>query len=204
MVLGITLAVAGGHHGFFEVLQGNTPTSSFLIQSIGPEQRFWIHGSDEAVTIVPNFLITGALSILISTVIGIVCLFFINSKNTSGVLLNLFILLTLFGGGIGHIPFFLLVCAFSTNMTGDLSFWKRRLKGDFFRFLGRILPFVLTFSSLCFIIGLEISVFGFVPGLSDLDQILAVCWLFLGISLFFIPVTYVAAIYRDIVIVRSK
>lgn len=204
MVLGITLAVAGIHHGFFEILQGNTPTSSFLIQSIGPEHRFWIHGSDEAITIIPNFLITGVLSILISTLIGIACLFFLKRKNISGLLLILFILLTLFGGGIGHIPFFLLVCAFSTNLTGDLFFWKPKLKGVFFRGLSSLFSYTLALSSLCFIIGLEISVFGFVPGVSDPDQILVVCWLFLGISLFFIPVTYIAAIYRDIEMLTSK
>ena len=197
MVLGITLAIAGGHHGFFEILQGNIPTASFLIQSIGPEQQFWIHGSDEAITIIPNFLTTGILALLTSISIVVVCLFYLKYRKVSRVLLILFILLTLFGGGIGHIPFFLMVWAFSRYQTGDLPLWGASLKGRFSKIFSKCWPYLLFISSISFLIGLEISIFGFVPGLTDPDRILMVCWAFLAVSLFFMPLTYVAAIIRD-------
>ncbi len=65
-ILGCTFAIAGLHHGFFETLQGNTPTNSFLIQSIGPSQLMWEYGTDDAFTVIPNFLTTGIAAIIIS------------------------------------------------------------------------------------------------------------------------------------------
>jgi hypothetical protein len=44
LVLGVTLAVAGFHHGLFEVLQGNRPTGGMAIHSIGLEQVRWNTG----------------------------------------------------------------------------------------------------------------------------------------------------------------
>ena len=54
--LGILLAIAGFSHGFFEAIQGNTPTNSLIIQAIGADNQMWEHGSEEAFTLIPNFL----------------------------------------------------------------------------------------------------------------------------------------------------
>ena len=59
--VGVMLGIAGINHGFFETLQGNIPTNGLIIQAIGDAQQMWIHGTEEAFTIVPNFLITGIL-----------------------------------------------------------------------------------------------------------------------------------------------
>jgi hypothetical protein len=61
-VTGITLAIAGLHHGVFEILQGNRATPGVGIHSIGPEQMRWAYGTDDAITVIPNFLVTGAVA----------------------------------------------------------------------------------------------------------------------------------------------
>ena len=42
--LGTIFGISGICHGFFEVLQGNTPTSGFIISAIGEAQQMWPHG----------------------------------------------------------------------------------------------------------------------------------------------------------------
>ena len=63
--LGVCVGVSGLDHGFFEALQGNTATPGLIVQAIGPAQRMWIHGTEEAFTLVPNFLVTGILAMAV-------------------------------------------------------------------------------------------------------------------------------------------
>ena len=105
--MGIMLGIAGMNHGFFEILQGNTPTGSLIIQAIGDEQQMWIHGTEEAFTVVPNFLLTGILAISVSIAIIIWSVGFVHKKHGPTVFILLFVLLFLTGGGIGQIVFFI-------------------------------------------------------------------------------------------------
>ena len=59
---GVLVGLAGMEHGFFEMLQGNVTPSGIMIDAIGTEQRFWEYATETALTIIPNFLITGILS----------------------------------------------------------------------------------------------------------------------------------------------
>src|SRR5208283_296635 len=68
---GVTLGIAGIDHGFFEALQGNVPTPGLFIQAIGPASRMWVYGTEDAFTLVPNFLLTGILAIILSLAIMI-------------------------------------------------------------------------------------------------------------------------------------
>ncbi len=215
-VLGITFAVAGMHHGFFEMLQGYTPTGSFGIHSIGPAQQMWEHGSDDAVTLIPNFLITGIASIVVSLCIVLGSVFLVRGwrsgpegrisgsrfgfvlKRWPTVFLLLFILLTLVGGGVGHVLFFLITWAYATRMNKPLKWWKKILSGRFGRAISAGWVYSVSFASLCYIIGLEISVFGYVPGISNPVTILAVCWGFLLLGLIFINVSYITGFAYDI------
>jgi len=99
-ILGIMLAIAGLDHGFFETLQGNTATNGLIIQAIGDAQQMWVHGTEEAFTIVPNFLITGPLAIAVSIAIMIWSVRFMDTKHGSTVFMLLFALLFLVGGGV--------------------------------------------------------------------------------------------------------
>jgi len=78
--IGVILGIAGIDHGFFELFQGNTPTNGLIIQAIGDAQQMWIHGTEEAFTIVPNFLATGLLAIAVSIAIMIWSVRFIDTK----------------------------------------------------------------------------------------------------------------------------
>jgi hypothetical protein len=79
-----------------------------------------------------------------------------------------------------------------------LTWWRKALPEGARSRLAKVWPFSLAAASLCFLIALEIAIFGFVPGLSDPDPILTVCWSFLGIGLLLYLFTFVAGFAHDI------
>ena len=125
-VVGTFLGIAGLDHGIFEILQGNRPTSSLIIQAIGPEQHLW--GTEEAFTIVPNFLATGILAVIVSMAIIIWSVGFVHRKHGATVLGILFIALYLVGGGIAaQILFAPFTWAAATRIHSPLTGWRKIL-----------------------------------------------------------------------------
>jgi hypothetical protein len=61
---GILCGLTGMIAGVFMVLQGNIPTDGYIISTIGPEYPMYKDFIYYAITIVPNFLIFGILSII--------------------------------------------------------------------------------------------------------------------------------------------
>lgn len=196
-VLGTTLAVGGFHHGLFEALQGSRPTPGLFIDSIGPDQRRWIHGSDPALTVVPNFLVTGLLSMTVSIVVVAWVWTGLRGARGPAVLLALFVVLTLVGGGIGHIPFFFALWGYSTHTRGSPAPHKNGLRARFRRFLGRGWVVWLALASSLLLIALELSVFA-LPGLPfDPDSLLVIIWWTLFASFVCLNAAYLGAIARD-------
>ena len=63
--IGVILGMAGiFNHGIFEILQGNNSTNGFFIEAIGEANRYWIHGTEAAFTVIHNYLITGICAVL--------------------------------------------------------------------------------------------------------------------------------------------
>jgi len=197
-ILGVALAVGAFHHGFFEFLQGNTATDGILIQAIGEQHRYWIHGTEEAITIIPNFLFTGLLAMAISVFAAVWSVKYINTKRGSSVFLSTFIVLTLVGGGLAHIVFFLPVWAYSTRKDRSLDFWNKLFPKNIRRVLGQIWPFSAALVVISFVIALEISIFGYVPGVDNPELILAICWGLLGLAWVLIQASYLSGFAYDI------
>ncbi len=162
---------SGINHGFFEILQGNTPTNGFVIHAIGEAQMFWELGTEDAFTILPNFIATGILSILVGLAIIIWSLWFLPHKHGPTVFLGLFILSFLVGGGIGQVAFFIPTWAFATRMNKPLTGWKKILPRSSWAFLSRSWVAALVLAAIALLIGLEIAIFGFVPGMTDPETI---------------------------------
>ena len=95
VVLGTTLASGGFHHGLFGTLQGNRPTPGFAIQSIGPEHVRWEYGTDDPITLIPNFLLTGVAAMALSLAIVAWSALGLLRRRGPSVFLGLFVLLTL-------------------------------------------------------------------------------------------------------------
>jgi len=196
--IGVILGIAGLDHGIFEILQGNTPTSGLIIQAIGPDQKLW--GTEEAFTIIPNFLLTGIAAVIVSLAIIVWSVRFVHTKHGARVFGLLFILLFLVGGGIAaQIMFAPVTWAAATRINKPLDWWRKILPEGVRRGLAKIWPVTLTLGSISFLIGLFIAITGFVPGESDSDRILAICWSFIflgGLGMFLL--TFVSGFAHDI------
>lgn len=182
-VIGIVLAIAGMDHGIFEILQGNTPTPGLIIQAIGPAHKMWNYGTEEAFSILPNFLLTGIAAIIVSLAIIAWLVSFIDTRHGATGLGLLFILLFLVGGGIAaQVVFAPIAWAAATRINKPLAGWRRTLSPSARHKLANLWPFTLTIGSLSFLIGLFIAITGYVPTISDPEVILNICWAFIFIG----------------------
>ena len=99
--LGVYAGLLGATHGFFETMQGHRAPDHLSIAAIGPpcEAKAIWHACLPAMTIVPNFLLTGVLAIAVSLAVGLWSALFIERKQGGLVLLLLAVLMMLVGGG---------------------------------------------------------------------------------------------------------
>lgn len=196
-IIGILLGLTGFiNHGLFEILQGNTPTNGFFIEAIGQAQRFWLYGTEAAVTLVPNFLITGICVLLVSLAIINWSIKFIHHKYGATVFLLLLILLTLVGGGLAHILLFLTAWIHTTRINKPLNWWKKILAGK--RTLAKIWLPLLVATIFFWLIIMEMGIFGFFPGVSNPVTLLNLTFGFVLLAVVLVNLTFVCAFARDL------
>lgn len=198
-VIGILLGLAGIlNHGIFEIFQGYIPTNGFYIEAISEKQRFWLYGTEGAFTLIHNFLITGISAVLVGMAIIVWSIKYIHIKQGSSVFLALLILLTLVGGGIGHIILYLPTWAFATRIDKSLDWWKRVLSSKVRRRLASIWIYLLTATVISWLIVMELGIFGYFPGQNHPDTILNIVYIFLFSTIILASITFICAISADI------
>lgn len=197
-ILGIIFGIGGFGHGYFEALQGFTPTNGLIIEAIGEANRMWEYGNEPAFTIIPNFLITGIAAMIVSIVIIILSVGFLHKKNGSKIFILLFILLFLVGGGIGHILFFIIIWAYSTRIHKPLTWWKKVLPIRLCSIIAKLCPLFIFISSLGILFALEIAIFGIVPGITNPDTVTIVMLSSLGVGFIFMHLSFISGFAYDI------
>ncbi len=196
--LGVCFGISGMSHGFFEALQGNTPTGGMFISAIGEAQRMWPHGNEPAFTLIPNFLITGIAAMLVGLAIIVWSLGFLHKKHGPTILLLLFVLLLLVGGGIAQILFFPWIWLISTRINKPLFWWRKILPGKIQMPLGRLWLWCLIISSALLVFILQIAITGFVPALNDHETVLSVMLICLVVEAVVLPLTFISGFAHDI------
>lgn len=173
-VTGILVGLTGFEHGLFEVLQGNVPLRVGVIEAIGPAQRLWENATEPAYTIVPNFLVTGILAMIIGLMIMIWSATYIDRKNGAWILALLAIAVFLVGGGFAPLVLAVIPVVATTQIDKSLSWRRSYLPSLALDFLSRLWIWVFTtFAVLC-LLALIIAVFGYpVLWFVDADQTLA-------------------------------
>jgi len=140
--LGVVAGIAGLEHGWFEFLQGNTRPPSLAFPSWGPPcvpDEIW-HACEPAMSIIPNFLITGIFAMLFSVILIVWAGWFVQRRYGGWVQVALSVLLLLFGGG-----FFPPIIAFVGGLAGTQI--NRPLSGQpssLTRFAARLWPWSLV------------------------------------------------------------
>ena len=144
-IIGVYTGLLGAAHGYLETLQGDVAPGGIMINAIGaPCQGDWVwHACLPAMTIVPNFLTTGVLAIIVSLITLMWAAIFIQRKNGGLILILLSILMFLVGGGF--IPTFAGIIAgiAGTGINAPLTFWRTRLSGGAIDFLAKLWPWIL-------------------------------------------------------------
>jgi len=196
--LGVIFGIGGMSHGFFETLQGNTSTNGFFINAISEANMMWEHGNEPAFTLIPNFLITGIVAMVVGLVICIWSIGFVHKKYGSLVFLLLFITLLLVGGGVAQIIFFTVAWAFATRINKNLTWWRKVLPQSIRKVFAKFWWICLIIFSILLLSALQIATFGFVPTINDPDMISKVMVYCVIGGLIFYILSFICAVASDI------
>lgn len=139
--VGAYAGLLGIEHGFFETLQGNVATNGTLINAIGSQTG--VGGAEPAFTIVPNFLITGILAIIISIVVIIWAIAFLERRYAGLILILLSIVQLLVGGGLAPIYLGIIAGLVATRINKPLTWWRAHLPITARRVLAYLWPWSL-------------------------------------------------------------
>jgi len=198
-VIATLLGMAGFfNHGLFEILQGNKPTNGFYIEAIGESHRFWLYGTEGAFTLIPNYLVTGIFAMLVSCAIIIWAIKFIHKKHGATIFLLLMILLTLVGGGLGHIVLFLPTWAYATKINKPLNWWEAKLSEKVRKVMAKMWMPMLILTSISWLIVMELGIFGFFPRQSNPNILLNITFGFVFLTVVLANLTFIFAFARDI------
>ena len=183
--LGVLTGIGSIDHGLLECMQGFRPTPGLIVNALGPGYRWtvWKEGGEGALTLIPNFLITGIIATTLGLAMIVWALSFIDKPYGPTVFLLLGVASFLTGGGVAQVVLFTLTWGVATRIRATLEFWRWFIPSRSQRTLGRIWPWTLGVSTLLFLVALEIAVFGYIPGISAQTELLHICWKILAAAL---------------------
>lgn len=145
--------------GYFLILQGNVKIEGFIISYIGPKYEMWEDGTYFAMTIIPNFLITGILAIIVSTLVIIWSFFFVHKKYGSLILFLLSIIQLLVGGGF-TMDLATVASLVGTQINNPLIWWRKHLSDKIQRAFSQLWPYAfITYMVLSMMLNL-LSILG--------------------------------------------
>jgi hypothetical protein len=144
-LLGASAGIAGLEHGYFELQQGIAEPGGIFISSIGPPcdpELIW-NRCEPALTLIPNFAISGILSMILGLIIVIWSLFFVQRKYGGQMLIVFSILLLLFGGGLFPPLIGIIAGLAGTRINKTLTWTRAYSGGSLFYGLSRLYPWAL-------------------------------------------------------------
>jgi hypothetical protein len=142
-VLGLIAGMAGIEHGIGEVLQGSAPPPAVVIKSWPNTAAFDILGGEPAMTLVPDLLASGVLSILVGLVFSVWVTLFIHRKHGGLVLILLSLALLLVGGGFGPPLLGLILGLAATRINAPLDGWRTYVPAGLRKLLAQAWPWLL-------------------------------------------------------------
>jgi len=185
MLCGLTGIIAG----YFEILQGNVTPDGLIISTIGPEHSMFrtysIYDLMEpysAITIIPNFLLTGIASIIVSCLVILWAIGFIHKKY--GIIIFLFLsIIQLLVGGAFVMDLAIITSITATRINKPLRWWRSHLSDKMKRSLAMMWPWSLMFYIILSIVLLGITILG-------LDNVELLDYLDIAATLMFIPIIF--------------
>jgi hypothetical protein len=146
-VLGLFAGGASVEHGVYEILRGNLRPEGLMIASMGPPcqpEAVW-HNCEPAMTILPNFLITGILAVTIGVFFMLWSLAFVQRRGGGLVMILTAVPMLLFGGGIFPPLIGILGGIVGIRLHRAAGPSRAQRPGMFFRLLAWLWPWALIF-----------------------------------------------------------
>lgn len=144
--LGILAGLLGLVHGCLETVQVSAP-SGILIHAMGSpcQANMAWHLCFPAITIIPNFFITGVLAIIVSVIVIIWAALFVQRKNGGLVLIVLAIIQLLVGGGYISFTLCFIAGLVGTRIQNPFTWWLAHPSFLWQSFLAKWWPWSLIF-----------------------------------------------------------
>ncbi|MBU0490616.1 MAG: hypothetical protein KKA73_18915 [Chloroflexi bacterium] len=197
--IGVLVGLFGMEHGFFEILQGNTVPGGLIIDAIGPAHEFWPGAMEPALTIVPNFLVTGILAVTVGLLTVIWSVAFIDHKYGAWGLLLLCIVLLLVGGGSPPLIAGTVACLVATRIGKPLTWWRTHLSDRVRGVLVRSWPWSLIAYVLSTLAGVAMAILGYpLAWFFSLDVMAIILYAVGNLSLVFLAVAVLSGFAYDI------
>jgi len=197
--MGVVAGFAGLEHGVFEILQGSGRPDGMVIEAIGPAQRIWVYGSEPAITIIPDFLVTGILAVIAGLLVIVWSATQMHRPRSPLVLGLLTVAMLFVGGGIAPIGYAVMPIIVAAWIHRHPRPARPRSPAAR-RFFSSMWPWALFVFLLLSVLAIEIAVFGWpLVGPFGADATLAILnWLgyitFFGLG----PLAILAAFARDV------
>jgi hypothetical protein len=158
-IFGVLAGLGGISHGIGEILQGNVAPSGTTFNSwtVGPIATNM--GREPAMTIVPNLLFTGILTIIVSLVIIVWSRMFIQRKNGGLILIVLSIGILLVGGGFAPPIIGILAGLAGLGINSKYPWWKTHLSLGIQRLFTQVWPWIF---GACVINGLFLIIVSYI------------------------------------------
>lgn len=168
-IFGVLAGLGGLVHGIGEVLQGNVRPAGIIINSWTQGPIATNMGGEPGMTVIPNLLATGIVTILVSLAI-VVWALIVRDKKGGRILLVLSVILMLVGGGFGPPLIGILAGAAGTGIGAPLTWWRKRLSFNVRSLLAGSWPWLFAIAvanGIFLVIGSVIAVYFF--GLNNPD-----------------------------------
>ena len=143
-IFGAFSGIGGITHAVGEILQGDVAPGGFFFNSwaVGPIAENL--GGQPGLSVIPNVLISGIVTLFVSIAIIVWATAFVRRKYGGSILILLSVLLLLFGGGVGP-PAVGILAGFAGRQRGShFRWWAKRLRGGLGRLLARLWPWVFA------------------------------------------------------------
>lgn len=125
--MGAIMAMAGFEHGLGEALQGNVAPGGLVIESWPHSEFYRSLAGEPAMTLIPNLLVSGVLTMLLSLALLVWMLRFVDRPDSALIIPALSITLLLVGGGFGPPVLGLILAAATTKVNSPSTRWHSKL-----------------------------------------------------------------------------
>lgn len=163
-IFGVLAGLGGLTHGIGEVLQGNVKPDGIMINSWTQGPIATNMGGEPGMTIIPNLLVTGIATILVSLTVMIWAAAFVQGRNGGRILILLSVLMLLVGGGFGPPVIGVLAGVAGTGIGRPSLWWRERLSAPAWHFLASLWPWIFgiaVINGLLLVVGSVILVYIF-------------------------------------------